>query len=141
MENASKALIIAGAILLSILIITLGIAVFGQASGVVNNNAMSEIEIQQFNQKFTQYEGERVRGAQVNTLLQTVLSNNLTADDADRKVTVNLGTGDGIKMSTTDTSISTKAATGATYTVKCAYGTGSRAGLVTNITVTKNPST
>ena len=52
MENASKALIIAGAILLAILIISLGIMIYNQASGVVNNNAMSEVEIQSFNQKF-----------------------------------------------------------------------------------------
>ena len=53
MENASKALIIAGAILLAILIISLGILIYNQASGVVNNNAMSEVETQNFNQKFT----------------------------------------------------------------------------------------
>ena len=75
MENASKALIIAGAILLSILIITLGIAVFGQASGVVNNNAMSEVEVTTFNTKFTQYEGTTVRGAQVNALLNQIVQN------------------------------------------------------------------
>ena len=44
MENASKALIIAGAILLAILIISLGIMIYNQASGVVNNNAMSEVD-------------------------------------------------------------------------------------------------
>ena len=55
MENASKALIIAGAILLAILLITLGILVYNQAAGVINSNAMSDVEIQQFNQKFLQY--------------------------------------------------------------------------------------
>ena len=55
MENASKALIIAGAILLAILLISLGIMIYTQASGVVNNNAMSEVEISSFNKKFTQY--------------------------------------------------------------------------------------
>ena len=43
MENASKALIIAGAILLAILIISLGIMIFRQASGVVDSNAMDEV--------------------------------------------------------------------------------------------------
>ena len=42
MENASKALIIAGAILLAILIISLGILIYNQAAGIANGNAMSE---------------------------------------------------------------------------------------------------
>ena len=45
MENASKALIIAGAILLAILIITLGIVIYQQASGVINNSSMSQVEV------------------------------------------------------------------------------------------------
>ena len=72
MENASKALIIAGAILLAILIISLGIMIYQQASGVVNNNAMSEVDINSFNQKFIQYTGTNVRGAQVNALLNQI---------------------------------------------------------------------
>ena len=52
MENASKALIIAGAILLSILIISLGIMIFRQASGVVDSNAMDEVAVSAFNQKW-----------------------------------------------------------------------------------------
>ena len=51
MENASKALIIAGAILLAILIISLGIMIYNQASGVVNNNSMSQVDISSFNQQ------------------------------------------------------------------------------------------
>ena len=38
MENASKALIIAGAILLAILLISLGIYIFSQAQSVVNDS-------------------------------------------------------------------------------------------------------
>ena len=41
MENASKALIIAGAILLSILIISLGIMVFQNAKSTVGSADMS----------------------------------------------------------------------------------------------------
>ena len=135
MENASKALIIAGAILLAILIISLGILIYNQASGVVNNNAMSEVEVQQFNQKFTQYEGDRVRGATVNSMLQTVLSNNIS-QDGDRKVSVTLDSKD--ILSTTATSISTRATTGKTYKVKCDYSAkGGNTGLVNKIEVTE----
>ena len=45
MENASKALIIAGAILLSILIIALGIFVFNAAKGAVNTDQLDATEI------------------------------------------------------------------------------------------------
>ena len=134
MENASKALIIAGAILLAILIISLGIMIYNQAAGVVNNNSMSEVEIQEFNQKFTQYEGTRVRGATVNSMLQSVLANNTSQDDNQRKISVNGSAG--ITMGENDTTLpQTRANTGAIYSVTCNYGTGARAGLVVSITI------
>ena len=46
MENASKALIIAGAILLSILLISLGIMIFTQAQDVISGSGMSKAELQ-----------------------------------------------------------------------------------------------
>ena len=88
MENASKALIIAGAILLSILIISLGIMIFNQASGVLNNNSMTEVEVSTFNQKFEQYLGEKVRGANVNSLIQAVNTNNMSTDDETKQVEI-----------------------------------------------------
>jgi len=135
MENASKALIIAGAILLSILIISLGIMIYNQASGVANNNSMSEVEITQFNSKFTQYEGDSVRGAAVNALLQAVLSNNTAQESADRKISVSGSAG--ITMANTATSLpATLAQSSSVYKVKCVYGTtGATKGLVTSITI------
>lgn len=139
MENASKALIIAGAILLAILIISLGILIYNQAAGVVNNNAMSEVERQNFNSKFTQYEGDSVRGTTVRALLQAVLSNNLSADSDDRRITVNTGSGSGIVMATDSTSAPTdQVKTGSSYKVKCNYSSsGGNTGLVTDITITE----
>ena len=119
MENASKALIIAGAILLAILLITLGILVYNQAAGVINNDSMNAVEMQQFNQQFIQYEGEQ-RGVTIRSLLQAVLANNSSADSDERKVTV---TGD-FDIAIDDTDISTelrKVQTGSTYTVACSY--------------------
>ena len=135
MENASKALIIAGAILLAILIISLGIMVFQNAKGVVDTNAMSELEIQQFNQKFTQYEGDRVRGASVRTMIQAVLTNNVSQDDANRKIAID---GD-FTLAETATSVDTTTIpTGATYKIRCTYGTSNaEKGLVNKITITK----
>ena len=140
MENASKALIIAGAILLAILIISLGIMIYQQASGVVNNNAMSEVDISSFNQKFLQYTGTNVRGAQVNALLNQVQSNNITyQDDTTRQVKVLIqatkwnGTAPSGEQTYTDGKSFTKANTGATYKVD--YTTDSKTGLIDKITI------
>ena len=87
-ENASKALIIAGAILLAILLISLGIMVFTQAQDAVTNSGMSEAEITAFNNKFLKYEGNQ-KGTMVKALIQEVLASNASTDDAGKKVKVN----------------------------------------------------
>ena len=130
MENASKALIIAGAILLSILLITLGILVYNQAAGVINSNAMSDVEMQQFNQKFTQYEGEQ-RGVTIKSLFQAVLANNTSADSEERRVEV-IGSFSIGKDDTTISDALKAVQTGSTYTVECLYGED---GLVDQINV------
>lgn len=137
MENASKALIIAGAILLAILIISLGILIYNQAAGVVNNNSMSEVETQNFNQKFTQYEGDSVRGSTVRALYQAVLSNNISQDSEDRQVEIVNNAG-GTGLAKTDTQLPSMAGvnTGTSYSVTCTMGTqGGNKGLVTQITI------
>ena len=76
MENASKALIIAGAILLAILLISLGIMIFTQAQDVVSGSGMTEAQISAFNDKFLKYEGKR-KGTMVKSLIQEVLMREL----------------------------------------------------------------
>ena len=75
MENASKALIIAGAILLAILLISLGIIIFSQAQDTVNNSGMTQAELQTFNEQFVKYEGER-KGTVVKSMMQEVFAVN-----------------------------------------------------------------
>ena len=58
MENASKALIIAGSIILAVLIIVLGMYFYNQAVGIGKNINMTEYEIQSYNSKFINYEGK-----------------------------------------------------------------------------------
>ena len=124
MENASKALIIAGAILLAILIISLGILIYNQASGVVGNNTMSEVDIQTFNQKFTQYVGEQ-RGSAVRSLIQQVQASNAAEGNEQRQVNINVDLDD--------------IETGEIYDVVITDGdyaaSGPNQGLITNITV------
>ena len=141
MENASKALIIAGAILLAILIISLGIMIYNQASGVVNNNAVGEVDISTFNNKFTQYEGDKVRGAQVNALLQQIQSNNITykADGNSRQVSVTVSAtnwqsgGDKPSGIIDGSKAYVKANTGSVYHVT--IGTDKTTGLVNTVTI------
>lgn len=130
MENASKALIIAGAILISIVLITFGVIILNQGSQVINNTSLSETEVSTFNAKFTGFEGSMVRGSKVNSLLNTVVQNNMTQDDVGKKVEV---TGD-IKLVKNATSISgVKADTGKTYVVTCNYNPTT--GLISSISV------
>ena len=138
MENASKALIIAGAILLAILIISLGIMIYNQASGVVNNNAMSEVEISSFNQKFTQFEGTNVKGSQVNSLLTQIVQNNVAnQEDKSKQVKIEVSSSNWQGTVPTKDSVpvnsTTKAQSGKTYKVTCFLD--SKTGLVTKVKI------
>lgn len=90
MENASKALIIAGAILLSILLISLGIMIFNQAQDTVNNSGMTKAEISSFNSQFSKYEKSNIKGSEVKSLIQEVNVNNAQDDSNEHQVTVKL---------------------------------------------------
>lgn len=79
MENASKALIIAGAILLSIVIISLGLVVVNNVRDTIDNTNMNQQEIEAFNGKFTAYAGDKVIGSKVNALMSVVTSSNADA--------------------------------------------------------------
>ena len=140
MENASKALIIAGAILLSILIISLGIMIFSQAQGVVQDSSISEFEVTQFNQKFQSYTGPNVRGAQVNSLINTVVQNNVANQDDDSKqVKINVTSSNWTGTKPTDSaavmsqSAAGSAKTGKTYNVT--YSQNAKTGFIDVITI------
>lgn len=98
MENASKALIIAGAILLSILIIAIGMYIYSSAQSQVNNSltTMDTSEIEGFNSTFTAYEGVQT-GSNVKALLQRLIANANTYKEEPVKipsVSYNAGTGE-----------------------------------------------
>ena len=63
---------------------SLSMLMYNQASDVVNESSMSEVEMEAFNQRFMQYEGEQ-RGTTVRALLQTVISNNVGETEENRK--------------------------------------------------------
>ncbi len=79
MENASKALIIAGAILVSIMIVSLGVLLFSRLGEKAKDLAdPTEQEISAFNSKITPYLSESISGSQVNALIQFVISNDIS---------------------------------------------------------------
>lgn len=117
MENASKALIIAGAILLSILLISLGIMVYNNAKGTISDANIDSEAAQAFNTKITQYCGSDQSGTTMNSLMDAVAASNGAqngkADQHYIKVTVVTGT------------------TGATATGNFGYNSSSKA-LISN---------
>lgn len=88
MENASKALIIAGAILIAILLISVGIVVLNSTSGVTDEaeNLGDTMSVQVFNQQFAKYCGENVRGSTVRDLKTYVESYKHSKDASDPNV-------------------------------------------------------
>lgn len=82
MENASKALIIAGAILVSILIIGLGMTLYNNASGTLERVNIDQTAVKQFNAGFTDLEGQRnIKGTNVKALIRDVIAHNLKYKD------------------------------------------------------------
>lgn len=85
MENASKALIIAGAILLAILIIGLGMFIYNQAADTLDGAQLDGQKVDSYNREFLQYEGTK-QGSQVKTLLNNIKAHNGNAEDASQVI-------------------------------------------------------
>ena len=76
MENASKALIIAGAILLAILIIGLAVFVYNQAANTVGDTGLDQLAIRQINGQFEPYLNTEMGASYAKSLIDTINSNN-----------------------------------------------------------------
>ena len=87
MENASKALLIAGAILLVILIIAIGMFIFNAANDQITGavTGMSKNQITAFNKTFLNYEGT-CSGAQIKSLMGELIANADTYKDEATKI-------------------------------------------------------
>ena len=137
MENASKALIIAGAILLAISIIGIGMYVFQQASGAMSGMTMDPEKAAAFNQKFDSYLGENVKGTQVRLLVDTVRNHNIASQSDDSLlVTLSSKDGTGTDVSTLN-SIKAGIKAGLTYKVSVEGNEGydSKTGYIKTITI------
>mgnify|MGYP005790668287 CR=1 FL=1 len=119
MENASKALIIAGAILLAILLISLGIMIFTQAQSTVNNSGMSQAEITSFNSQFSKYENDKIKGSMVKSLIQEVNTNNAQDESQEHQIDLTAASNSGITLGESNGSYTTSGIVNTqTYSVK-----------------------
>lgn len=137
MENASKALIIAAAILIAIVLITLGVYVIGVGQDQIKNSGMSDIEVTTFNQKFTKYQGTQ-KGSTIRSMVQEVMSHNNSDEASDETmVTINSGNNQSIVSLATTANAQPHYGTNfkntKTYTVSFEYTNGR----VSNIVVTE----
>ena len=142
MENASKALIIAGAILLSISIIGIGMYIFRMSSETVDGLGIDAEEIAAYNGKFDRYMGTQ-KGSAVRTLCDAIRNHNLAnSDDASKQIELVDGSAAGKTAApqalidpSTINSIKSKILAGNTYTVDFGYDTNS--GLIIAVGIVK----
>ncbi len=134
MENASKALIIAGAILLAILIIGLGMLVFTQAQGVIGRVNLDKDIVEATNSRFQANIGDNKRGTDVKALCGDIRNNNLTADGEDSfEISLTYGS-ETVTDATEIDKIRSKIGNGKYYNVTCTYDK-KKSGLIDTITI------
>ncbi len=132
MENASKALIIAGAILLSISIITIGMAVFNQAKEAMEGSGLSSEKVSTYNSKFDSYAGSQ-SGSNVKALLTTIQNHNLSnVNDESLQITVTV---DGTSYDKDGTRAKTAVKSGYQYDV--VFGNDASSGYINSVTITR----
>ena len=87
MENASKALIIAGAILISILIIAIGMYIYTSSTGTITDtiSQMDTQAIEAFNANWTNYEGT-MSGSQIKAMINKMIGNAESYQEEQAKV-------------------------------------------------------
>ena len=122
MENATKALMIAGAVLIAILIIGVGMLIYNSAQGSIEGatSKISQQQLELFNNEFVQYEGKR-SGSQVKAMMSSVINNNNqygeTGDNVPEKVIEVVFGGKTATSSTDLTSIRASVVAGKQYNV------------------------
>ncbi len=131
MENASKALIIAGAILISIVLVSVGVLVVNSLNPDEGIDEMERQQIATFNSKIEGSTGNNKQGTVARQLISTIISNNSTSD---YQITVNFGGKDlssSSDLSTARNSISTTKR----YNITASYeGEGGR---INSVTITE----
>lgn len=124
MENASKAILIAGSVLLVMAVIGIGMVIYSQTSGTIDNmgTEIDSFAVSAHNNKFTNYVGN-VTGTQVLECIQKALTTNSNADlDAKFKpVVVKLSGSEVVNASTTSYKAPSTFKTSKKYTGSVTY--------------------
>lgn len=133
MENATKALLIAGSVLIAIVLIAVGIKILSSTQGVTNSveEVSDSMSKSVFNSQFTDYDGTQT-GAQVRALLNKIVAT--YRNGSSHTVSVNNGS-----YKTADAIAELRALIEAngTYTVTVKYGEN---GYVNDVTITQKKS-
>ena len=128
MENASKALIIAGAILLAILLISLGIFIFTGAQDTAKKaGGLESQEAATFNASILKYEGKNKTTSDIRSLKNEIISANKKLKDIG-KTEITIGTGGATAYNTSTLDESKR------YTIKVDFGTD---GYVNKVIITQ----
>ena len=89
MENATKALLIAGSVLIAILIIAVGLRIFNSTQGTVESaqTTMNSTDVTMFNSQFTSYIGKNKTKNEVIQFTNKVIASNASSK---HNITVNI---------------------------------------------------
>lgn len=128
MENASKALIIAGAILIAIVLIGLGVMVIRNANAPLEQaqDVTKSQAVEMFNSKFTGYAGSQ-SAASIKALITAIQSNNGVSN---HDVTLNTASTAGTSLEAIQASVSNQR----TYTVTFTYNA---TGYISSVTINR----
>lgn len=91
MDNASKALIMAGAVLISIALVGVGVYIFSSTNTMIGgaNKQLDDAAAQMTNSTLGQYAGSKVRGSTVKQLFEKARISNVN-ETLPQKITVKL---------------------------------------------------
>ena len=108
MENASKALLIAGSVLIAILLIAIGVRVLNSTQGTTDatESTMQTTATTMFNNKFITYTGRNKGFVDVSSIQQIIIANNATTPG--HKVDFYVGTTNYLNRSISDLNTSKK---------------------------------
>ena len=135
MENASKALIIAGAILISILLITLGIIVYNGSKSTIDTSmgSLDSTAVQMTNSKIMQYVSNNQSAPMVSALINQLAAE---ANNNGGSVKVSLGSAKNKTSSKDILALASSVKTGSRYKVE-AGEPNANTGLIESVTITE----
>ena len=94
MDNASKALVMAGAILIAVMLISLGVVLFNSTSDIAKDTSeqLDSFSVEIYNSGYIQMTGLVVKGTTVKTLVNKINSHNNNAIEVAKYGTILIAT-------------------------------------------------